>query len=330
MPNRKYQAGEAYRYGFNGKENDPETGTQDYGMRIYDGRIGKFLSVDPITAKYPHYSPYHFAGNGPIMNTDLDGLEENHYIRFQDENGNTVLGLSSTTDIIEKAYSVEIHSGTVFGFEIKYPVIVYTTLKNKSQEHHVHDLDDYAQFNSDLVPGPVEESVEFDTYQEATKVTDDDFYFTSGDAAVSAGEAGVQYMNRMEAGIGSTVKNSTKIFTKNWAITEWHHIIPKSLKKASNFVKKAVNSGFTVDGKFNKTPLAKYFKSTGLGVHGKHTKYTAQISNYLDNQNIASFTDKQAATFLSQLNRYILKQIKDNPKTKLNDLDLKLDKFVPK
>ena len=45
-------------------------------MRIYDSRLGKFLSVDPLTKSYPHYSPYQFAGNNPIHNTDLDGLEE--------------------------------------------------------------------------------------------------------------------------------------------------------------------------------------------------------------------------------------------------------------
>jgi hypothetical protein len=48
----------------------------DYGFRIYDPRIGRFLSVDPITSDYPWYTPYQFAGNKPIAFTDLDGLEE--------------------------------------------------------------------------------------------------------------------------------------------------------------------------------------------------------------------------------------------------------------
>ncbi|WP_291911512.1 AHH domain-containing protein [Chitinophaga sp. CB10] len=68
-----------YRYGFNGKENDNEIkgegNQQDYGFRIYDPRIGKFLSVDPITAKYPELTPYQFASNTPIWAIDLDGLE---------------------------------------------------------------------------------------------------------------------------------------------------------------------------------------------------------------------------------------------------------------
>ena len=80
--NPKGSGGEnnGYRYGFNGKENDNEVkgegNQQDYGMRIYDGRIGKFLSVDPLTKDYPHYTPYSFAGNKPVKFIDLDGLEE--------------------------------------------------------------------------------------------------------------------------------------------------------------------------------------------------------------------------------------------------------------
>ena len=68
-----------YRFGFNGKEKDfevKEDGTvQDYGFRIYDGRFGRFLSIDPLTSSYPWYTPYQFAGNTPIQASDLDGLE---------------------------------------------------------------------------------------------------------------------------------------------------------------------------------------------------------------------------------------------------------------
>ena len=80
MPGRKYSiASSSYRYGFNGKENDNDVkgdgNQQDYGMRIYDTRLGRFLSVDPLIAKYAFYSPYQFAGNSPILNVDLDGSE---------------------------------------------------------------------------------------------------------------------------------------------------------------------------------------------------------------------------------------------------------------
>lgn len=78
MPARQVNVSD-YRYGFNGKEMDNEvkgTGNQqDYGMRIYDTRIGKFLSADPLTKSYADLTPFQFASNNPIQNIDLDGLE---------------------------------------------------------------------------------------------------------------------------------------------------------------------------------------------------------------------------------------------------------------
>jgi RHS repeat-associated protein len=78
MVGRSLGAG-GYRYGFNGKENDNEVkgegNQQDYGMRIYDTRLGRFLSLDPLMKAYPELTPYQFASNRPIDGVDLDGAE---------------------------------------------------------------------------------------------------------------------------------------------------------------------------------------------------------------------------------------------------------------
>ena len=89
MPNRSWEAASAdgYRFGFNGKESDSETygdnNIYDYGFRIYNPRLGRFLSVDPLSSSYPYYTPYQYAGNKPIMSIDRDGLED------EDVNSNT-------------------------------------------------------------------------------------------------------------------------------------------------------------------------------------------------------------------------------------------------
>jgi RHS repeat-associated protein len=84
MANRKYSVQVPYRYGFNGKENDNEIkgeGNQiDYGSRVYDPRIGKFLSIDPLSNTYPMLTPYQYAGNSPIAGVDLDGKEFEWYL----------------------------------------------------------------------------------------------------------------------------------------------------------------------------------------------------------------------------------------------------------
>lgn len=68
-----------YRFGFNGKENDDEIkgvgNIIDYGARVYDPRVAKFLSVDPLQMQYPGLTPYQYAGGNPISGVDLDGCE---------------------------------------------------------------------------------------------------------------------------------------------------------------------------------------------------------------------------------------------------------------
>jgi RHS repeat-associated protein len=71
---------EEYRYGFNGKELDNEgmgggNQTYDYGFRIYNPSLAKFLSVDPLLKNYAWNSPFSFAENDVLRGVDLDGLE---------------------------------------------------------------------------------------------------------------------------------------------------------------------------------------------------------------------------------------------------------------
>jgi len=77
MPGRKYSSN-AYRFGFNGMEKDDEitgvTGSHlDFGTRVYDSRLGRWLSVDPLAAKFESWSPFHFSANNPIRVKDKNG-----------------------------------------------------------------------------------------------------------------------------------------------------------------------------------------------------------------------------------------------------------------
>ena len=105
MPGRKFSAGSGYRYGFNGKEDDNEVkgegNQQDYGFRIYDPRLGKFLSVDPLTKKYPELTPYQFASNRSIDGIDLDGLE---FKKFNANATGTIIFQKDRDRIIERQY----------------------------------------------------------------------------------------------------------------------------------------------------------------------------------------------------------------------------------
>ncbi|KIX21282.1 hypothetical protein SY27_11085 [Flavobacterium sp. 316] len=66
-----------YQYKYNGKELQTELGLNmyDYGWRNYDATIGRWMNIDNLSEKFIVYSPYHYAGNNPISNLDIDGNE---------------------------------------------------------------------------------------------------------------------------------------------------------------------------------------------------------------------------------------------------------------
>lgn len=66
-----------YRYGFNGYENDSEIkgigNSVNFGARMLDTRLGRFMSLDPYARLSTGVSLYSFAGNSPILFIDFDG-----------------------------------------------------------------------------------------------------------------------------------------------------------------------------------------------------------------------------------------------------------------
>ncbi|MDI1234400.1 MAG: hypothetical protein PSX81_08970 [bacterium] len=69
-----------YRFGFNGKEKDNEItvngGDYDFGARIYDGRLGRWLSRDPLANRFPFESPYVNCSDNTLLYKDNDGRKK--------------------------------------------------------------------------------------------------------------------------------------------------------------------------------------------------------------------------------------------------------------
>jgi RHS repeat-associated protein len=63
------------RYRYVGKERDDETGLYYYGARYYASWLCRFVSVDPLKDDYPHLNSYNYAGNKPIGDIDVDGMQ---------------------------------------------------------------------------------------------------------------------------------------------------------------------------------------------------------------------------------------------------------------
>ena len=64
------------RYRFTGKERDDGSGLYYFGARYYAPWLCRFTSVDPLAAKHPNKTPYHYTSNNPINRTDPTGMED--------------------------------------------------------------------------------------------------------------------------------------------------------------------------------------------------------------------------------------------------------------
>ena len=56
-------------------ERDKETGLDYRGARYYDSDVARFLSLDPLAAKYPTMSAYNYVAGNPIILIDPNGKE---------------------------------------------------------------------------------------------------------------------------------------------------------------------------------------------------------------------------------------------------------------
>jgi len=62
-------------YTFSVKEKDSETGYSYFGARYYNSDLSIWLSVDPMSDKYPSMSPYVYCANNPVKLVDPNGEE---------------------------------------------------------------------------------------------------------------------------------------------------------------------------------------------------------------------------------------------------------------
>jgi RHS repeat-associated protein len=102
---------------------------------------------------------------------------------------------------------------------------------------------------------------------------------------------------------------------------EDHHKIPGEFKD-DPVVQTGRDGGFKFEGAENKMPIEKFARSSGQGRHGNHPKYNNEFARRLANfkENNPSPTPQQAADFLRAMAKDFAETIKNNPKTKINDL----------
>jgi RHS repeat-associated protein len=72
-----------------------EGSSYDFGARLLDPRIGRWLSTDPLAEEFPSVSPYAYSFNSPIMFVDPDGRAPKPPSYFVNQRGFWIQGESS-------------------------------------------------------------------------------------------------------------------------------------------------------------------------------------------------------------------------------------------
>lgn len=133
---------------YNDKEliDDADLNWYDYGFRFYDPQIGRFPQLDPLTNDYPHYTPYQYAGNEPIANIDLDGLEEFQVLKMVTVTPKTAAPLAKMSFQAIAAQGIKI-AAKVVGDQIKLKTLNQDYTNPSVQKRIASEVLDYYNAN---------------------------------------------------------------------------------------------------------------------------------------------------------------------------------------
>lgn len=131
---RSYVGFQNFRYSFNGKEKTDEISGEgnsyDYGARIYDSRICKFFSVDPMTHSTPWYSSYSSFGDNPIFNIDVEGKTKIKYLTIIHEG--VTIKVKLVDNNYTKAVAVTVPCPTTMGIMNKVIIRQYDVMETQT------------------------------------------------------------------------------------------------------------------------------------------------------------------------------------------------------
>jgi len=113
-----------WSYTFSAKEKDSETGLSYFGSRYYSSDLSVWLSVDPMSDKYPSLSPYTYCADNPVKLVDPNGED---YVVVVEGNTITIKAMYFVTIDTQKGVDEAIRN-----FKEQAPYLSYTSQDGKT------------------------------------------------------------------------------------------------------------------------------------------------------------------------------------------------------
>ncbi|EID72758.1 YD repeat-containing protein [Imtechella halotolerans K1] len=132
----------------------------NFTFRMYDPRLGRFFTVDPLSKQYPFYSPYQFSGNNVISHKELEGGEELIAITPKEEGDSffsTVNGKAISVSIVTKGLETIGEKATAFSYSFAYKELAKGKLKGTNGK--IYTVNELIVRDVTLIDGTVVENV---------------------------------------------------------------------------------------------------------------------------------------------------------------------------
>jgi RHS repeat-associated protein len=95
-------------------ERDRSSGYDNRGARLYDSRMGVFLTV-PLADQFADHSPYHYAYNNPLRFIDPDGMSGQDIIDIEETTGQITVTEAEGADVVRLVDNGTVVNSGVYG-----------------------------------------------------------------------------------------------------------------------------------------------------------------------------------------------------------------------
>ncbi|HHW59093.1 MAG: RHS repeat-associated core domain-containing protein [Bacteroidales bacterium] len=116
---------------FTAKELDNETSYTYFGARYYDADLSIWLSVDPMSDKYPSLSPYCYSTWNPLVFKDIKGLDLVKVVVPANKDASKTKTIMVDSKIADKVHDF------AYAMNAKYGLVITSAFRSKEYQENL-------------------------------------------------------------------------------------------------------------------------------------------------------------------------------------------------